>query len=166
MKRIIVLVTLAAVFVAAALCLTESPRMAWAADSFTVSAIADVDSVATGWDKTNLKVIKAAWTASSIAQKADGTIPVPRGRLVQVVTDPGTTPPADNYDITLTDAAGVDVMGGALVNRDTANSEQAIPLMGSLAAPTGRWVYGNLTATFTELATADCDGVIYIYFAE
>src|SRR4030043_2102612 len=38
--------------------------------------------------------------------------------IIMVETDPGATAPSDNYDITITDARGVDVMGGALANRD------------------------------------------------
>ena len=49
------------------------------------------------------------------------------GCIAKVVTNPGSTAPTDNYDITLTDSDGVDLMGGELANRDTANSEVAVP---------------------------------------
>jgi len=59
------------------------------------------------------------------------TLPV-SGRVIAVKTNPGTTAPTDNYDLKLL-SDGVDIMGGALQNRDTANTEWAIPLCGSLA---------------------------------
>jgi len=51
-----------------------------------------------------------------------------KGIVIAVDTDPGTTAPTDNYDMTIKDSYGVDIMGGALANRDTANSERAWPL--------------------------------------
>ena len=72
--------------------------------------------------------ICAVFTA---AQKALGIMNVRptklRGFIVKVDTNPGATAPTDNYDITLTNADSVDVMEGALANRDTANTEQVIP---------------------------------------
>ena len=50
------------------------------------------------------------------------------GRIVKVDTNPGGTAPTDNYDITLLNSDGIDVASGNLANRDTANSEQWIPV--------------------------------------
>jgi hypothetical protein len=66
-----------------------------------------------------------------VADAADGTIPdtvMPRfeGRLFELHTNPGATAPTDNYDITLVDAEGIDRLQGVGVDRDTANTEQAI----------------------------------------
>lgn len=57
------------------------------------------------------------------------TIPI-TGRVVAVRTNPGTTAPSDNYDIDLL-VDGYDIMGAALDNRDTANTEWALPLLGT-----------------------------------
>lgn len=46
------------------------------------------------------------------------------GFLIALITKP-TGSPTDNYDITLTNALGVDVLQGVGANRDTANAEQA-----------------------------------------
>lgn len=60
---------------------------------------------------------------------ANGTVPataisVPiEGRLIQLITDPGATGPTDNYDITIVDGNGLDVLQGVGANRDTANTE-------------------------------------------
>jgi hypothetical protein len=53
------------------------------------------------------------------------------GKILYAKTNPGTTAPTDNYDLSLI-SDGVDIMGGALGNRDTANTEWAVPLCGSL----------------------------------
>src|SRR5688500_13762736 len=51
------------------------------------------------------------------------------GWLVRLVTDPGATAPTDDYDLTLVDEDSVDVLAGAGLNRDTANSEQVAPII-------------------------------------
>ena len=55
--------------------------------------------------------------------------------IISVVTDPGATAPTDNYDITITNAAGLDLMNGQCANRDTANTESCaadpVPLSGA-----------------------------------
>jgi len=44
--------------------------------------------------------------------------------LYSAETNPSNvTAPTDNYDITLIDADGLDIAGGVLMNRDTANTE-------------------------------------------
>ena len=46
---------------------------------------------------------------------------------MQIVTDPsGDTAPQDNYDITVTESGGADMLLGVGANRDTANTEVAI----------------------------------------
>ena len=54
------------------------------------------------------------------------------GRVVAVKTNPGSPAPADNYDLDLL-VDGYDIMGAALANRDTANTEWALPLLGASA---------------------------------
>ena len=65
------------------------------------------------------------------AQRALGIMMVQPSKLMgfiyKVDTNPGATAPTDQYDITLTNADGVDVMAGALANRATATTEQVIP---------------------------------------
>ncbi len=64
---------------------------------------------------------------SSAGTFPDTTTKVIRGWVLAVETNPGSTGPTDNYDIVLNTATGVDVMGGALANRDVANTERAVP---------------------------------------
>lgn len=51
--------------------------------------------------------------------------------LAHFTTNPGATAPTDNYDLTLLDAYGIDVLGGEGADRDTANSEQSLPALKS-----------------------------------
>lgn len=72
---------------------------------------------------------KAIFTVT--ADAADASVPATaisvkiEGRLVQLITDPGATAPTDNYDITLVDGNGLDVLQGVGANRDTTNTEAA-----------------------------------------
>ena len=65
-----------------------------------------------------------------VADAADASIPdtvLPRieGRLIAIETNPGATAPTDNYDVSVTDAEGHDVLEGVGANRDTATTEKA-----------------------------------------
>jgi len=99
--------------------------MAFAADS--------VVTVKRNSSSDGMEVVVFTWLANTVT----GTVPAtstgttwPKSRsgcIAKVNTNPGSTAPTDNYDITLTDADGVDLMGGELADRDTANSEAAVP---------------------------------------
>ena len=79
-----------------------------------------------------VKVITLTCTADS----SDGSYPataltnIPHGeiggRLLQIATDPGSTAPQANYDITVTEAGGADLLLGVGANRHTSSSEVAI----------------------------------------
>jgi hypothetical protein len=74
----------------------------------------------------NVRTIVAACTADA----SDGSFPnttLPRfeGRLLSIETNPGATAPQDNYDVTVEDAHGLDVLLGTGANRDTATTERA-----------------------------------------
>lgn len=82
------------------------------------------------------------------------------GWLVKMVTDPSATAPTDDYDITIVDEYGVDALGGAGLNRDTANSEQIYPVGSSGQTP----VFLCGTHTFTVAnAGATKAGVCVLY---
>ena len=79
-----------------------------------------------------------------------------------VITDPGTEAPTADYDITLTDADGVDVMGGELADRHTTATEQAVPKIGDTVYGT-RFVKGPLIFAITNNSVNDAAGEIFIY---
>lgn len=107
------------------------------------------------------------WTFTCTADSADGSFPATasssdiEGYVILVVTNPGATAPTDNYDITLTDEDSVDVMGGELANRDTSNSEQAIPLVGNAYSP--RWVQETLTLNISNNSVNSAIIVVKVY---
>ena len=84
--------------------------------------------------------IKWTWTSATGGAASLATVGSYYGEVLALVTDPGATAPTDNYDITITDADGYDVMQGAGANRDTANTETAVPTAKSVA-------FGKLTLT-------------------
>lgn len=82
--------------------------------------------------------------------------------LAHFITDPGSPAPTDNYDLTLLDVYGVDVLGGEGVDRDTVNSEQGIPAIKS-------GIYGDriidTALTFTIAGAGDsAQGTVILYF--
>lgn len=71
--------------------------------------------------------------AACTADAADGSFPataIPsfEGRLLAIVTNPGAVAPQDNYDVTLVNQHGYDVLQGLGANRDTTNTEQ-VPIL-------------------------------------
>jgi hypothetical protein len=114
MKKLIVLLVILAITVGGAF-----------ADDGTVT-------VKRGTTPNGMETVLFTWIANS-----GGTVPATStlgnwpsynaGCISKVNTNPGSTAPTDNYDITLTDSDGIDLMGGELANRDTANSEVAVP---------------------------------------
>jgi len=113
------------------------PTLGLAAGTCTQSDAENIYS-SEGW--TGLSKITFTCTADAsdgsfpaTATNAANTAFITGKYLLKATTNPGATAPTDNYDITLTDADGVDLMGGTLANRDTANSEEALPYIGGLA---------------------------------
>lgn len=100
-----------------------------------------------------VKTVTFACTADSADASFPSTATRPiRGWVYLAETNPGTTSPTDNYDITLTNSEGVDIFGGALTNRDETNTERAVPLLNSSPYPC--WVNGALTMAVTALSNA------------
>lgn len=95
---------------------------------------------------TSIQTILVSCTAGTDAEVGtypDATIVPKRGWVFLAETNPGTTAPTDDYDIVLTNANGVDVMGGALLNRDETNTERAIPGVSG-------WVDGGVVTVETS----------------
>jgi hypothetical protein len=80
------------------------------------------------------------------------------GKLIYVLTDPGATAPTDNYDITLKNQNTLDVMGGNLANRDTANTEYATPPEAECP------VDGHLTLGMSGNTTSSAQVTLKIYY--
>jgi len=110
----------------------------------------------------DLQVINIAW----VGDAGDGSVPATtlekvRGMLVRLVTNPGTPAPTDDYDITLVDRDGLDVLDGAGANRDTANSEEE-PI--SMTGGIPRVLDGeDLTLNISGNTQAGAQGVIRLF---
>ena len=83
------------------------------------------------------------------------------GEIIRLVTDPdaAAAAPTDNYDITILDDDGVDVLIGAGANRDTANTEQVI------ASSLGCVVDSQLTLEIVNAGDAKA-GLVILYIKE
>ena len=133
----------------AAIVLLLLPGMAVAAGSCTATT--------TG---TRQNVIVVTWTC--VGDASNGSYPATassvgvRGWLYAADTIPGTTQPTDNWDATITDANGYDLMTGALANRDTANAERAVPTKTA-------WVDGPITLTITNNSVNSANIVVKAY---
>ena len=83
--------------------------------------------------RTGIRKLDLAWTSHSSNGTVSGTDTTlfDGGEILRVVTVPGTSTPQpdDNYDITLLDPDGADVLLGRGANRDEANTEQIVPIM-------------------------------------
>jgi hypothetical protein len=92
-----------------------------------------------------IKSVTWSWT-SDASGDANGTATKSiSGEVIRFVTNPGATAPSDNYDVVVNDADGVDIAAGCLANRDTANSEQAVPIVETTV---GSNTYGTRAAAF------------------
>ncbi len=103
----------------------------------------------------NVCRIKWTWTSAADGTVVKATLSGYYGEVIALFTDPGATAPTDNYDITVTDPDGYDVMQAAGANRDTANNETAVPTAKSLA-------FGPLTLNVTNAGDAKL-GVAVLY---
>ncbi len=108
-------------------------------------------------------------TFTWVGDDATGAVPncvtfIPVGYVCRVVTNPGSTAPLDNYDLVLNDDNGVDIMEGGLANRDTANTEQAMPTVGGVAICVKP--LGTVTQVMTNQTNVDATGVTKIYVVQ
>jgi len=94
---------------------------------------------------TSLKKAIFAWTCTALGA-ANGTTTAPfDGRCVGLITIPGTggDAPSLNYDVTITDADGHDVLLAAGMNRHTSDTEYVTEA--SLAGVAGSKLTLNIT---------------------
>ena len=108
-----------------------------------------------------VKKIKFAWTAGTVGEAgtASGqTTKVYSGKILGLATVPGTggDQPDDDYDITVADEDGMDVLMGGGANRDETNTEYV--LSASLGA------VANDKLTFAVAAAGSgLKGVAYLF---
>ena len=74
--------------------------------------------------------------------------------LYKVETNPGAVPPDDNWDLTITNSNGIDMLGGAGMNRHTTTSQRVKPVY--LDPLVGTWTI-NITDNTTASAVIVLD---------
>lgn len=110
-------------------------------------------------------------TISWVADNATGAVPnltidptlynLKGWYLYSAETNPGSTAPTDLYDITLTDADGLDIAWSLLNNRSTTNTELVLVSTASTGFPVIR---GNLTFTLTNNSVNSATGTLILIF--
>lgn len=103
-----------------------------------------------------VRKIRWAWTSTAGGAADLITTKSYYGEVLALVTDPdGTAAPTADYDITVTDAEGYDVMQGAGSDRHTSSTETAVPTAKSIA-------FGPLTLNVANAGNAK-SGVAILY---
>jgi len=105
-----------------------------------------------------IKKIKFAWTSTAGGAASDTTVNAYSGKILGLATVPGAAPdaPTPDYDITVTDEDGMDVLMGGGANRHTTNTEYVLST--SLGAVANDKLTINVAA-----AGAAKKGVAYLY---
>lgn len=95
-----------------------------------------------------------AWVSDASGNVSGNTFPIEACEIVQVgyVPDSGGTQPTDLYDVTMTDANGVDVLGGTGSNLSNANKSVAVPAVSTYFRRTLE--AGNLTPVVANAGNA------------
>jgi hypothetical protein len=126
--------------------------------SLTVLAFGAGTVVITETIISPVQKVKFAWT-SAVGGAADGTTTYSySGKIELLTTVPsgGGTAPSDNYDVTVVDSDGINVLAGAGADRDVANTEQVLGTsLGAVASST-------LTIHVTNAGDAK-QGTVYLY---
>lgn len=106
----------------------------------------------------SVKKIKAAWVSDDSDGSASGETEFAYDGKVELLTTvpDGTAAPTDNYDVTLVDEDGVDVLAGAGANRDTSAAEQVV------SSSLGAVASSKLTLAIANAGNSK-EGTVYVY---
>ena len=119
--------------------------------TFTYDEIGPIKRIIVDWESD------ASGDADDVSRKISGT-------LIKGVTNPGAPAPTDDYDIVITDEAGLNVLGQSvddLIDRDTATTEEVYFNIGA-ASSFVPVVADLLTFTISNAGNAT-QGQIIIY---
>lgn len=108
--------------------------------------------------------------ATCVADAADATFPATalpaiEGRLLALATNPGATAPQDNYDITLVDQHGHDVLEGVGANRHTTTTQKVAVVFSGTAVHPVVDESDTLTLTLAGNNVNSAITVVEIYYA-
>ena len=124
--------------------------------------------------QTETAILQFAWTAdtdgsfTSVStddtdynEKLTITDMIKGWEIYGAQTDPGTTAPTADYDITVTDAAGEDLFGTNMNDRSTSATESAVPAIGGLNAT--RTIDSALTLNIANNSVNGATGVVKLF---
>ena len=124
------------------------------------------------YDIAGFVEMKIEWVADAAAATVPNTALVSAGDYsaylagrscgLAVTIPDGTTAPTANYDITIEDANGIDMMGGQLTNRSATAKEQVVPKIGDVYG--ARLCSGIWTFKLANNAVNSAAGTCYLYF--
>ena len=131
--------------------------------AFTYDHGYDFRSIAPGC----IRQVICTWTSDGSGD-ASGTTDKIVGELMKGVTNPGTAAPTADYDITLTDDDGADLLGNSfddLVDRHTSNTESVDFFLNDGTTSNGArpCVCGPITVTVAN-AGASKEGVLRLFY--
>lgn len=109
-----------------------------------------------------LEIITVTWIAHTDGTFTNYTILGGKvnGVLERIITDPGVTAPTSNYDITVLDEDGIDVLGGGGMNRHASTTEEAACPLGSYFL---RTLSNVLTLAIANNAVNGATGTLRLY---
>lgn len=109
-------------------------------------------------------------TLTIVGDSSDGSVPDTdlatkiSGYLLALETDPGATAPTDNYDVTLEDANGHDVLEGVGADRDTANTEKVRVVYSGTAVHPPVSIGDTLTLKVANQSVSSANIVVKLYY--
>ena len=115
--------------------------------------------------------LKFDWTSTTTGNVIYTMTDYIGGTVARFVTNPGTTAPEDNYDITITDEDSLDILNGFGANRHTTTTQAVYPqATGAVAGKTGAVQIGfaglltfNVTNASTGLVARKGAATLYYY---
>jgi len=86
-------------------------------------------TVSDSWARLGpINKITISWTAGTNGFASGDTASHVRGEILRVVCDPDdTSVPTNNYDVTLTDASGIDLLAGKGANLSSTTASSIVP---------------------------------------
>lgn len=108
--------------------------------------------------------LEISWTAHTDGSYTSFSTRAINGIIIGVLTDPGSTAPQANYDITLKNSYGLDVMGDALADRSATATEYIQPYNAVQNNYPSMPNHGALTLDISNNNVNGATGKVVIYY--
>lgn len=108
-------------------------------------------------DRGSVFSVTLAWTSHATGGNVEQTATNLRGVLKRISFVPGGTTPTDQYDVTLEDADGIDVLGGLGENLSNSTAT-TVSILDSL--PLAQVLLGNHTLKVTNAGNAKTGSLV------